>query len=598
MEKLDWAVVIVYCVLVVGIGVFQKKKADKGTEDYFLSGRKLSWWMAGTAMAASAWASDTPLLVTGYIRQHGIYYNWQWWSLAISSMLAVFFFSRLWRRAKVVTEVELAELRYSGDPAAFLRGFKAIYFGVLFTCYAAGAWPVQGLSKVMAVAMEWDKWKSVVFCVGVGMVYSVAAGMWGIVIADLVEMVFMVGGALILTGYSLAAVGGLDALVSKLTAAKPESLAMLPSYSPDVMHSPFWWIVGMLAIQWWAWKNTDGGGMIIQKMSACKDEKNAVYATLWYNIVHNALRIWPWAIVALASILLVPDNDPRLLVPGADGKLIVDFERAYPHMFKQLLPVGLFGLVIASFFAAFMSSVSAMTNWGASYVVNDFYRRFVKKGATEKHYVLASRLATLGIMLGTLISAFLTDSIGQSFTLVLKMTAGVGVVFLLRWFWWRVNAWSEIAALAASIPAVLLSNPVARAFGLVPDNELSSIWNLLFMVFGTALVWVPVTLLTAPVDPERLREFYRRVRPPALGWGPIRDQVALEDLNAGRAMKADTGLVIFLWLVGIVFIYAATFGIGQLLIGDRRIGAGLSVLAVVSLAVIMRKTRDLSTPTA
>ena len=582
MSAIDWVVVVIYCVIVVGIGVFQKKRADRGTEDYFVSGRKLSWWMAGTAMAASAWASDTPLLVTGYIRNHGIWYNWQWWSLAVSSMLAVFFFSRLWRRARVVTEVELAELRYSGEPAALLRGFKAIYFGVLFVCYTCGAWPVKGLSTVIQVTTDFSPMTAVLFCVGVGMSYSVAAGMWGIVVADLVEMVFMVGGALILAFYAVSAVGGLGALVEKVPAM---NLAMLPSDSGGFMHSPFWWLVGMLTVQWWAYKNSDGGGMIVQKMAACKDEKNAVYATLWFNIVHNALRVWPWTIVALASFVLIPKNDPALLDNG-----VINYERAYPLLFQRLLPPGLRGLVVASFFAAFMSSVSAMTNWGASYVVNDFYRRFLKKGAAEAHYLKAARLATLGIMGGTIISAYLTKSVGESFTLVLKMTAGVGVVFLLRWFWWRVNAWSEISALLASIPAVLLSTPVAHLLHLDP-NEYSAFWDLGFMVVATGLVWVPVTLLTKPVDLERLQDFYRRVRPPAFGWRPI---AALTEVKE----SGDTRLVLFLWFVGIAFIYSATFGIGQLLLGDRTLGAGLLFASVVLFAVIAWKVRALPTPRA
>jgi Na+/proline symporter len=580
VNGLDWVVVVVYCVLVVGIGVFQKKKADRGTVDYFVSGRKLSWWMAGTAMAASAWASDTPLLVTGYVRSQGIWKNWQWWSLAVSSMLAVFFFSRLWRRARVVTEVELAELRYSGPEAAVLRGFKAIYFGVFFVAYTCGAWPVKGLSTVIEVVTSWKPMTAVIFCVGIGMTYSVAAGMWGIVVADLVEMVFMVGGALVLALYAVSAVGGLSALVA---AVPHERLAMLPAPGGSVMDSPFYWLVGMLAIQWWAYKNSDGGGMLVQKMAACRDEKNAVYATLWYNIVHNALRVWPWAIVALASIILVPDGDPALLHEGK-----INYERAYPVLFARLLPHGLMGLVVASFFAAFMSSVSAMTNWGASYVVNDFYRRFLSKGRDESHYLRVARLATLLIMSSTIVSAYFTSSIGNSFTFVLQMTAGVGVVFLLRWFWWRVNAWSEISALLASVPVVALSDKVAHLFGLNP-GENSSIWNLLYMVVATALVWVPVTLLTKPVDLERLQDFYRRVRPPAFGWKPI---AAITPVPATENLR----LVFALWVVGIAFIYSATFGIGQLLIGSRPLGAALLAVAAVTLTIIMKKVKDLPTP--
>ncbi|MBI2900411.1 MAG: sodium:proline symporter, partial [Planctomycetes bacterium] len=253
MSLVDWLVVAAYCVLVVAIGLLFRKRAGRGTGDYFVSGRKLTWWVAGTSMAATAWASDTPLLVTGYVRKHGIWFNWQWWSLAISTMLAVFFFSRLWRRAKVLTEVELAELRYSGPSAAFLRGFKAVYWGLLFNCYVTGAWPVNGLAKVMSVSAGWSKWNAVLFCVAVGMSYGVASGMWGIAVADLVEMVFMVAGALLLAWFAVNAVGGLDALVARVP---PANAAMFPEAGGDVMNSPFWWIVGMLAVQWWAWKNT------------------------------------------------------------------------------------------------------------------------------------------------------------------------------------------------------------------------------------------------------------------------------------------------------------------------------------------------------
>ncbi|MBI2898657.1 MAG: hypothetical protein HYY17_00585, partial [Planctomycetes bacterium] len=333
---------------------------------------------------------------------------------------------------------------------------------------------------------------------------------------------------------------------------------------------------------WWAWKNTDGGGVLIQKMSACRDERHAVLATLWYNIVHNALRVWPWALVALASIVLVPTSSLPL-TPG--GK--PDHEAAYPMLFA-LLPAGLKGLVIASFFAAFMSTVNTMANWGASYVVNDVYRRFLVRGREDRHYVRISRLATVLIMAGTVVSAYFTDSIGDAFTYVLQFTAGIGVVYLVRWFWWRVNAWSEIAAMAASIPAIFASSWVARKLGLAV-TEYSSLYKLLFMVVATAVVWVPVTFLTKPADRERLKEFYRRVRPPAWGWGPIRREIGAEGAE-------KMGPILLLWIIGVVFIYAATFGIGQLLVGSRALGAAMCAVAAAALAVILRKVRDLPAP--
>ncbi|MHC4606823.1 MAG: sodium:solute symporter family protein, partial [Planctomycetota bacterium] len=567
-----WIIVGAYCVIAILIGIWLSKRASKGTDDFFISGRALPWWLAGTSMVATTFASDTPLFVTGLVRSKGIWGNWLWWALGISTVFSVFVFSRLWRRARVVTEVELTELRYAGKPAAALRGFKALYIGLLFNCYAVGAWPMTGLTKVMEVTTGWSKGLALGVCVSIAVVYSVLAGFWGVVATDFIQFIIAVIGAIILAAYALDRIGGLDVLVEKLApTGKLEFFPPGAEAGGDLLTSPLGWVLGLVLIQWWAWKNSDGGGIIIQRMSSCRNEKEAVYATLWYNIAHYAIRSWPWIIVALASLVLLSDMD-------IDG----DPEKAYPKMIMLCLPAGLKGLLIASFFAAFMSTADTHMNWGASYVTNDFYRRFVRKRASEKHYVLMSRLFSVAIIGGAVLVAFFTDSIVEAFTFILMVTAGIGVVNLARWFWWRVNAWSEIAVMLASIPAVCWKDAVLWKLGWVRNPLLL---ELLYMVVATALVWVPVTLLTRPVGEQKLIEFYRRARPPGPGWARIRKLVP--DARPTTSLGED----IFLWLVGVVSIFGMTMGLGFLLVGSRLLGVWELVLSLGLLWFIIDRVR-------
>ncbi len=553
MHLIDWAIVAIYCVASLILGLLLSKKASQGVESYFAGNRNVAWWLAGTSMAATAFSSDTPLLVTGIVRSKGIWGNWEIWSLGISTMLAVFFFSRLWKRTGVLTEVEFAELRYSGKSASFLRGFKAIYWGLFYNVFIIGAWPMTGLAKVMQEVTEFDKTGSILFSLALAALYTSFAGYLGVVLTDLFQFVWALAGAFLLAFFALQAVGGPTLLVEKL--AETGKLSFLP---PEEAMS---WFLGLLLIQWWAWKNSDGGGIAVQRMVSCKDEREAKFSMLWFAIAHYVIRSWPWVVTALASLILIPDS---LLSVTEGARTFVDHERAYPRLITMLLPVGLRGVLVASFFAAFMSTVDSQLNWGASYLVNDVYKRFIRKKAPESHYIKVSRVipfALAGLAAGV---AFFIQSIGQIFTFVLNLTAGVGPVYLLRWFWWRVNAWSEIAAMTASLLLMALRPQFFQFFGLPQDSLL----QLLYMILGTALVWLPITLLTPPVPRETLEKFSTQVSPPGF-WGKL----------GGKTVKPLWSLSLKQWIIATTALFVTLAGPLQLLLGRKAAGLSLSAAA-------------------
>jgi len=558
----DWALLSAYLGLLLAVGVWQRRRA-RGVDDYFVSGRKLPWWVAGTSMIAASFASDTPLLVSGLVRSKGVWGNWQWWGLGISTVLTVFFFARLWRRARVVTEAELAEIRYSGRSAALLRGGKAIWFGVVFNCFAAGAWSVAGLAKVLGATTGIDRDVAILACAGIGAVYAIASGLWGLVATDCVQFVAALVGSILVAAFAASAAGGLGAV---LAAVPPEKLAIVPTSGPGLEY-----LLPIVLVQWWAWKNTDGGGVLVQRMSACRDERHAVLATLWYNVAHYAFRAWPWIIVGLASITLVPNSSlPRL----ASGE--PDHESAYAAVIARYVPAGLRGLIVAWFVAEFMSAITQAMNWGASMLVNDVYLRFVRPDAGEKRALAVSRAVTLVVMGGAVLTAFLSDDISRSFDYVLHGTAAVGVVSALRWIWWRVNAWSEMAAMVASpVFTFLLADPIVGALGLGGAAP-----RLLVVVFGSTLVVLVVTLATPATDPQRLDAFFRRVRPPGPGWRAVAKRCP--DVRPDSGL----GLVVAQWLTGVALVFSAMFGVGSLVLGDS-LGA-LGVVAALALAWPLR----------
>ncbi len=553
MQTLDWIVVAVYCVASLGLGLALTKKASSGVESYFLSERRLGWWLAGTSMAATAFSSDTPLLVTGIVRRRGVWGNWEIWALAISTMAAVFFFSKLWKRSGVMTEVELSEIRYSGKSAAFLRGFKALYWGIFYNAFVMGAWPVTGLTKVMQETTHWDKTTSIFFCLGLTALYSTLSGYWGVILTDFFQFFVAMGGAVLLAVYSVKACGGMAVLVEKLSPTG--KLNFFPPLegahsTAEVLSSPFGWFLGLILIQWWAWKNTDGGGIIVQRIASCKNEKQAILSTLWFNIAQYALRSWPWIITALASLILLPD--------------LADHERAYPRLITLLLPAGVRGIMVASFFAAFMSTMSTHINWGSSYFVNDFYRRFLRKDAEDRHYVRVGQCVSLALAATAAVVAFFTESIGQVFTFILNLTAAIGPVYILRWLWWRINPWSEIVAIAVSLPVILLRPIVFQTFGISHNLTL----DLLFMIGGSMIFWLPATLLTPPVPEETLANFCRKVRPPGF-WREWKDK----SQRWGPSLR--------LWIASTVALAATTAGPLEWMLGRKMEGFLSATLAVL-----------------
>lgn len=568
MRPIDWIVVGGYVFCLVLIGSLQKKRAEGKVDDYFVSGRKLPWWIAGTSMIAASFASDTPLLVSGLVRSEGIAGNWRWWGLGISLILSVFFFSRLWRRSLVLTEVEITEVRYSGRAAAGLRGFKAVYWGILFNCFVAGAWSVTGLAKVTQATVGIAAWQAVVVCGVIACIYSVLSGFWGVVATDCFQFVLAIFGAVICSYYAVQHAGGWDAMMANTQVQA--SIRYVPA-ADTPLYTVF---LAMLMVQWWAFKNTDGGGLLVQRMAACRNERHAVYATLWYGVFHYSIRCWPWVVVALASIVLFPK--------------LADNEMAYPMVINTVLPAGLKGLIIGWFLAEFMSSINTHTNWGSSMLVNDWYRRFVRTKETESHYIGVGRIATVVVMVGAVATALVSTNIAKSFDYVLKGTAAVGVVFVLRWLWWRANAWTEFVTMVLSpfhtffTWKYLMEPHVLPAMGL-PANDIVKLLSIVILSVGPALV---VTMFTAPVPDSTLREFYRRVRPPGPGWSRIAAMCP--------GVESDLRLLkmIVLWLTGVGLIFSLMYSIYALLFG-RPYGILVGAGSLGLLAIILWATRTI-----
>jgi len=582
MHLLDWLLVLAYLAGSLGIGFWLQKRSSGSSGDFFLAGRSLPWWVLGTSMVATTFAADTPLAITEMVRGHGIWRNWWWWNIALGGMLGVVFFSRLWRRANVTTDNELIELRYGGRPAAILRAFKAGWFATVYNFIVMG-WVINGMSSVLAVLLHIDDpgqlaaitWTLVLVTVA----YTWLSGFYGVAVTDFFQFLLAMGGSILLAVLAVVKVGGLGELARR-AAASPAATAhvtdMIPALEsaqgPDPLASPFATFVVFVTLTWWASHNADGGGYIIQRMAACRTERDAFKATLWFNVANYAVRVWPWILVALASLVLFPE------LPAAQAKL------GYPMVLDTLLGPGLKGLLLVSFLAAFMSTIDTHLNWGASYLVNDLYKRFLNPAATEPQLVRASRWATLVLMgMAALLSLFMT-SIEKAWIFVWAMGSGIGAVLILRWFWWRINAWSELSALLASIAmafgfeilAFAQSAPGAyKLFATAPvlfGVTLTTTHKALILVPVTIVIWLTVTLLTPAEDLEHLRRFYRRTRPGGW-WGPVK-----AGLPAGERHGMGLWRGLAAWAGGVGLVYGMTFGIGQLLL--LRPGLGLGLLAL------------------
>ncbi len=584
MTLLDWLFVVGYLAFSFGIALYYYRRAGQDTSEFFLSGRAMPWWLAGTSMVATTFAVDTPLLVTEIVAEDGIAGNWLWWNAAIGAMLTVFFFARLWRRSGVMTDVEFVEFRYSGEVAAWLRGLKAVFFGLLMNVLIIG-WVSLAMETVIDrlfptltvfgrtsfEVMGQDLSAALVVVAGLILmvaVYALLSGLWGVMVTDVFQFVVAMGGTIALAFFVLdkPEVGGIQGLREQLP---NQTFYLLPTVGQAAEGAATLSLSALAfaayaGVQWWAsWypgAEPGGGGYIAQRMMSAKDEPNALFATLWFTIAHYCLRPWPWIIVALASLVLYPDLDE----PRAGFVLVM----------KDVLPPGMLGLLFAAFLAAFMSTVSTQLNWGVSYLVNDFWARFVRPDAGEDHYVFVSRVLTFSVALLSLVVTLFLDTIAEAWGLLLSASAGLGLVLILRWYWWRINAWSEMAATLAPIVLTALAL-LLNAFGIeVPGLQAEFPLNLYAVVGFTTAIWLAATLLTRPTADETLDRFYRTVHPGGPGWTVVADRHP--DVEADRGL----GRLALDWLVGVVLVYSTLFGTGYLILGWTAWG-----LACVSVSV-------------
>ena len=606
---LDWLAIAGYLLITLLLGLYFRRSSGKSTEDYFVSGRNASWWLAGTSMVATTFAADTPLVVTGLVYTGGIASNWIWWAFLPSGMMTVFLFARLWRRSGLMTDVQFAEMRYSGAPAAFLRGFRSVYLGLLMNCLILGwvtkamtsivavtlgptmqTWPwlvgfAQGLSRLFGPAFAGADGQALIVCVFFLIpftgLYVSLGGLWGVLWTDLFQFVLKMAIVIAVAYYGVSAVGGMDALISKLDAMRvakgaSDPLAFLPDFSRGWASEALWTLpvitfVVHLGIQWWAFwypgAEPGGGGYIAQRIFSARDERNGLFSVLWFNIAHYALRPWPWIFTALAAIVLYPG--------------LAHPETGYMLVVTEHVPRALRGIVLAGFLAAFMSTIATQLNWGTSYLVADLYRRFLHRNASEGHYVHVSRLLTIVLVILTGYVSVQLASIRSGWEFVLELGAGTGSVYLLRWYWWRINAWSEISAMATSLVVSVVLGWKALWLGwLQRPGPFSGSGPVIFAKTAltttviTTLVWVVVTLLTSPEPDEVLLPFYRKVRPHVSGW----QAVAAKAPDVPQTH--DLGRNLWCWFLGCVMTYSALFGVGKILLGHWPLGTSLVVIAV------------------
>src|SRR6266511_3451543 len=556
----DWLIIGLYFAFNIAIGLYYKARAGRDTAEFFLSGRNVPWWLAGTSMVATTFAADTPLAVTGMVARNGIAGNWLWWCFVASGMMTVFFYARLWRRAGVMTDVEFAEIRYAGKPAAFLRGFRALYLGIPINCIILG-WVNLAMVKILQLLFGVGKFEALVIVLGMialTSAISTLSGLWGVLVTDMFQFVVKMSMVIILAVFAVRAVGGIEAMKTKLVeGGRSDVLSFVPDMNSAWM--PMLTFLVYISLNWWAtWypgAEPGGGGYVAQRMLSAKDEKHSLLATLWFNIAHYAVRPWPWILVAMASLILYPG--------------LADPETGYIRVMIDHLPPALRGLMVAAFAAAYMSTIATQLNWGASYLVNDFYRRFVKRDGDEPHYVRASQLATVLLTVISAVVTFYMGSIAGAWKLLIVTGAGTGAVLLLRWYWWRINAWSEVSAMLCAFGVSVL---LQTAGGLDSDRPRDFAWIMILTVVITTGVWLAVTFLTAPESRETLVAFYRRTRPSRAGWAPIAALAPEVQVSAsGLANLVD-------WIAGCVLIYGVLFGVGKLLLHET--GTGLLLLAL------------------
>ena len=606
----DWVVIIGYLLVNLAIGIYYRRRASGNTEEFFVSGRDVSWWLAGTSMVATTFAADTPLFVCGVVARQGIAGNWIWWGFCVGGMLTVFFFARYWRRAEILTDVQFCEIRYGGNPAAFLRGFKSIYLGLFMNCFILG-WVTRAMVSIIAVVLGPviaqgrvvdlgilgqhtlgdPQNTALAICIFVIIpftgLYTFIGGLWGVLVTDLFQFVLKMTMIIVLAWVAVAKIGGMHALEAHLQvirsnaqaagATTSDPTAFLPDFhlgwgSNAIWTLPVLTFMVYLGMQWWlAWypgAEPGGGGYVAQRMFSAKDEKNSLGATLWFNIAHYALRPWPWIITALVAIVVYSPNG------GLHPSLAFaqNPEQGYVMVLRDFLPPALRGLMVAAFLAAFMSTVGTQLNWGCSYLVNDLYKRFLVRNSTEQHYVRVSRVITVLLVLASGYTAAQLKSIGAGWELVLGVGFGTGAVYILRWYWWRISAWSEISAMIAAA-AVTIG---LRNVSFEGNDALVYAKKTLITGGLTTIAWLVVTFLTREESNETLVAFYRRVHPTVYGWKRV------AKLAPELPEVKDVAGNAFNWLMGVILVYGCLFGIGKLVF--QQWGQGILLLALAAVA--------------
>jgi solute:Na+ symporter, SSS family len=580
----DWAVVAAYLLFTLLQGLYFRKRSSGSTADYFVSGRRAAWWLIGTSMVATTFAADTPLVVTGLVYRFGIAGNWIWWSMLPAGMMTVFLFARLWVRAGLLTDVEFAELRYAGKPAAFLRGFRALYLGLLINCVILG-WVTKAMTTIVGVVMGLDDRRSLALCVFFLIpftgLYVSLGGLWGVLWTDLFQFVLKMGVVIAVAWYGVRAAGGMTELLSKLASMQKSAgpgasniTSFFPDFSRGFASEALWTIPVItfcvyLGVQWWAFwypgAEPGGGGYIAQRILSARNEREGLLSVLWFNFANYALRSWPWVIGALAVVVLYP----QLARP----------ESGYILLAVDHLPRAARGLLVAGFLAAFMSTIATHLNWGSSYLVSDFYRRFVNRHATEKHYVSVSRWTTALLVIAGACVSWELASIRAGWQILLEVGAGTGSVYLLRWYWWRINAWSEIAAMTTALIVSVTFRLIAPFHGSEPAVFAK---QTLATTLITTTVWMLITLLTPAEPDDTLVKFYRRVRPNVSGWKPI--AAIVKDLSPTK----DLGRNLVDWIIGCSMVYAALFGVGKFCILEFWQGSLFAALSISCAAFIYR----------
>lgn len=606
LATIDWLIIAAYVTFTIAVGLYYRKAAAKGIDSFFVGDRSFPWWLIGISMVATTFAADTPLAITGIVARNGVSGNWYWWSMAVAHLLVVFVVARFWRKSKVITDAEIIELRYSGKSAAVLRAFKAFFFAIIINCITMG-WVIRAVGKITHSFLRWDKlapdlhaamvpyWPqsfaikdpgeglSIVVMSLIALFYAFLGGIRSVIITDLVQFAMAMIGAVVFAWFAVDHVGGLDSLVTRMHELYPGKAEALLSFTPEGMAgAALFAFLTYLTVQWWAAHGSDGGGYFSQRICSAKDEDHAQKGTLLFAITHYLVRTWPWILVGLVALVVYPLVPADGAVIPADYKrVLADREAAYPVLIVKLLPPGLVGLLAASLIAAFMSTVDTHVNWGSSYLVNDVYARFFRRAASEKELVRVGRWATVLILFLALAVTTQVDSIEKAWRFFLALGSGLGLPHLLRWVWWRISAFSELAGMIAAALCTLV------LWSIAPEMEYFS--KLLITVGIAVASMLIATFVTPPVKLEQLKVFYERVRPFGF-WGPV----ASEASRAGE--QAKLGRAVIFWLVSIVLMYVTMYGMKELLLGTHLVGAAIVVAGAVGWYALIRVNSATTSP--